>query len=81
MAPFNIIGTRIGDLTGIRLFKLKADNSKCISCGSCTRICPMGLDVQKMVAKGSMKNDECVLCLSCVDTCPKKVISLGSSSS
>jgi polyferredoxin len=76
MAPFNIIGTRIGDMLKLRRFKLKADPDRCIGCGACTRNCPMGLDVQKMVAKGDMMNDECVMCLTCVDGCPKKAISV-----
>jgi len=74
MGPFNIIGSKIGDLTRIKRVHLKADPSKCIHCGACTRNCPMGLDVEKMVATGSMKHDECVLCMTCVDNCPKGAI-------
>ncbi|MBU1050289.1 4Fe-4S dicluster domain-containing protein, partial [Candidatus Bipolaricaulota bacterium] len=56
--------------------RLKARAGECISCGACTRGCPMSLDVQKMVAKGAMTASECILCARCVDVCPKDAISL-----
>lgn len=74
MAPFMIAGSRLA--RGLRLpaLRLKALPELCSRCGTCTKHCPMSLDVQAMVNKGDMRNDECILCGSCVDGCPKNVI-------
>lgn len=74
MAPFTIIGRRIGSLLRLPALHLAAESDACIECGKCTRECPMSLNVQDMVLRGDMGEDECVLCGSCVDTCPKEVI-------
>jgi len=55
-------------------FHLKADKDKCIICKTCTQNCPMSLEVNLMVQKGSMVSSECILCGTCVDGCPKGVI-------
>lgn len=76
MAPFMILGRGLRDRLHLPGLRLKARAGECISCGACTRGCPMSLDVQKMVAKGSMTASECILCARCVDVCPKDAISL-----
>jgi ferredoxin-type protein NapH len=77
MAPFMVIGERIADLLHIPRFRLKAYPDKCISCGKCTKNCPMSLDVAAMVKAGKPDSAECVGCLSCVDGCPQKAIGCG----
>ncbi|MBN1874948.1 MAG: 4Fe-4S binding protein [Anaerolineae bacterium] len=74
MAPFMILGRKLRNLVGWPALRLKAETSKCINCKKCTQNCPMGLDVNEMVQKGTMEHSECVLCGSCVDICPKDVI-------
>jgi len=74
MAPFMIIGTRIKEYIKWPSLHLVPVADDCKQCGSCEKNCPMSLDVDKMVLKGSMKNDECILCGTCVDNCPNKVI-------
>lgn len=74
MAPFMVIGTKIGKLLHIPQLHIKAEQDKCISCKQCNRKCPMSLDVAKMVSKGEFSNAECILCGECVDICPKKVL-------
>jgi len=74
MAPFMIIGTKISNLLRLPALRLKSDENKCIDCKSCTKNCPMSLDVNAMVRKGSMINSECILCGTCADICPKGVI-------
>lgn len=74
MAPFMVIGTKIRNLFRWPALRLKADEDKCINCKACTKNCPMSLDVNGMVQKGSMKDSECILCGTCVDVCPKEVI-------
>jgi len=77
MAPFMILGEKISDLLHIPRFRLKANQDSCISCGKCSRNCPMGLDVATMVKSGSIDSNECISCLECVDSCSKKAISFG----
>lgn len=77
MAPFMVIGEKIADFLHIPRFRLKADRKSCISCGLCSKRCPMSIDVKKMVQTGNMDHTECISCLECVDNCPKKAISCG----
>ncbi len=71
MAPFMIAGRWIRNRAGAwPSLRLRADRDACKECGTCTDACPMGLDVQGLVASGSMEHAECVLCGTCVDTCP-----------
>ncbi len=75
MAPFMIVGWRLRNLLGAwPALRLAAERPACIECGACTRECPMSIDVQNLVASGSMEHDECVHCGTCVDRCPKSVI-------
>jgi polyferredoxin len=74
MAPFMVIGKRLGGWLHIPSLKLNADNTKCTGCKLCEARCPMSLPVNTMVGKGSMANDDCILCGECVDSCPKKVL-------
>jgi len=77
MAPFMVIGEKLGDFLHIPRFRLKAKAEDCISCGKCTKNCPMGLDVAAMVKEEVKDSYECINCLECVDGCPKKAISFG----
>lgn len=75
MAPFMILGrgirNRLGSWPSLRL---ASDPAACTHCGSCTRSCPMSIDVETLVATGSVEHPECALCASCVDACPSKAI-------
>jgi ferredoxin-type protein NapH len=77
MAPFMIIGRKIRNAINLPALQLVADKRECIDCKTCTRNCPMSLDVNSMVQEDSMENSECVLCGTCADTCPKSVIKLS----
>lgn len=75
MAPFMIIGSKAGRFLHIPQLHIEADKSKCVSCKKCSSVCPMGLDVEKLVATGTNgKCSECIQCGACVDTCCKKAI-------
>ena len=74
MAPFMIVGRWIRNTLAWPALRLVADSSACRECGICTRECPMSIDVQALVASGSMENPECVLCGTCADGCTSKVI-------
>lgn len=75
MAPFMVIGEKLADFLHIPRFRLKAEPDNCVSCGICSRNCPMGLNIAEMVKSGNTDSTECINCLECVDGCPKKAIS------
>lgn len=57
------------------LLRVKVDESKCISCGKCKRVCPMNVDVTDN-SRQRKNGTECILCMECVDGCPKQAIKL-----
>jgi ferredoxin-type protein NapH len=75
MAPFMVIGKRLGRLLHIPGLNIETSNTSCTDCRQCEARCPMSLSVSAMVKRGEMKNDDCILCGLCVDTCPNKVLS------
>lgn len=77
MAPFLVMGEKIADLLRIPRFRLTAHSGACISCGQCSKWCPMSLKVDEMVKSDHMDSTECISCLECVDICPKKAIGFG----
>lgn len=74
MAPFMIGGRKLVNTANLPTLRLVADKAKCTNCKTCTKGCPMSLDVNAMVQAGNMENPECILCGNCIDTCPSKVI-------
>ena len=74
MAPFMIIGSKIGRLLHIKRLELSVDKDKCTNCKACDKACPMGLNVSQKVKTEKIYDDECILCGECVDKCPKKAI-------
>lgn len=74
MAPFMIIGRWIRNRVRWPSLRLVADPASCTNCLTCTRHCPMSLDVNAMVQRAEMEDGECILCGSCVDGCPKGAI-------
>lgn len=74
MAPFMVMGGKLGDIFHIKIFKLSADKNACINCHLCDKSCPMSINVSEKVKSGNMHDNECILCGACVDNCPKKAI-------
>ena len=75
MAPFMVIGSTIGRLLHLPQLHIEAEKEKCISCGKCSKACPMGLNVKEMVEHGkNSKCTECIQCGACIDECPKGVL-------
>ncbi len=74
MAPFMVVGTKLRGIIKWPALHLKANRNICKSCKTCTKNCPMSLEVNEMVQKGSMINSVCILCGTCVDACPEGVI-------
>ncbi|MBL4934345.1 4Fe-4S binding protein [Clostridium sp. YIM B02515] len=74
MAPFMVIGSKLGNMLHIKGLRLSADKNTCVSCHMCDRSCPMSLNVTEKVQRENMYDSECILCGACVDNCPKKAI-------
>ena len=55
------------------LIRIKCDKSKCVSCGKCGKVCPMGVDVTDDSRKRK-NGTECILCMECVKNCPKNAL-------
>ena len=63
------------------LRKLYPEVFKCVGCGTCTRTCPMDIDVMDYIAlmkrgdlKGAaLKSFDCVLCGLCASRCPAQI--------
>ncbi len=77
MAPFMILGRAVANLAHLPALRLRAQREECVGCSACARVCPMSLDVQRMVETGSLEQRDCILCARCADRCPKGVIGLG----
>lgn len=65
------LGAIYGILNKISIYHMEADEKRCISCGSCYRLCPM--DVNPLENPDSA---ECIRCGKCVANCPEKALTL-----
>ena len=74
MSPFMIGGRKLRNLFKWPSLRLIAEKDKCIDCLTCTKNCPMSLDVNSMVKSSKMENSECILCGTCVDKCKEGAI-------
>ena len=55
------------------LLRVHCDESKCVQCGKCLKVCPMNVEVNKESRK--RKNaTECILGYACTKVCPKKAL-------
>jgi ferredoxin-type protein NapH len=74
MAPFMIIGRWLRNRVRWPALRLVAAPDKCTDCLTCTRECPMSLEVREMVKRADMEDAECILCGTCVDGCKQNAI-------
>lgn len=81
MAPFMMIGRWIRNRFGWASLRLVADAASCSDCKTCTKNCPMSLDVNAMVKVEQMEHSECIMCGTCVDNCAKRAIRYSFSAS
>lgn len=53
--------------------RVHCDESKCIHCDKCLRVCPMNVEVNKESRKRK-NGTECILCYECTKACPTKAL-------
>ena len=63
------LGAFYGFFNRISFVQLEMDHTACISCGKCSKVCPM--DVNPSKNPNSM---ECIRCGKCIDQCEKGAI-------
>jgi polyferredoxin len=73
MRPFCRTTCPLGAIWGlfnkVSLFRLRIDETRCISCLNCARICPLDIQVRERP-----NTPDCIRCLKCVDACPQRSI-------
>jgi polyferredoxin len=74
MAPFMILGRKLRNLVRWPALRLVAEPDKCTHCLTCTRGCPLSLDVHSLVQRANMEDGECILCGNCADSCTRSAI-------
>jgi polyferredoxin len=77
IAPFMVFGRKLGNTLGFPGLRLKSDQSRCTGCKVCTKVCPMGIDVNNLVKSGTMEHPECILCAECSNACKADAIHMA----
>lgn len=57
------------------MVRVQCDESLCISCGKCQKVCPMDVDMTDNQRKRK-NGTECILCMECIEQCPKGALKL-----
>lgn len=55
------------------LLRVTCDQDRCVSCGACSRVCPMDVDVTDN-SRSRKNGTECILCMECVKKCPREAL-------
>lgn len=72
---FCVKGAYYGLLSYAKPITIKRNETNCIKCQKCDRICPMGI---KVSSHQDVTNPQCVDCFECVSICPKpNTLSIG----
>ena len=77
MAPFMVIGRKLGLALKLPSLRVVSRSDKCTDCGRCTSVCLMSLDVKKLQHSGAVLSRDCILCGECIDSCPRNVLSFS----
>lgn len=68
------VGTLLGLLSNVSLFRLAIDPETCVSCGKCERICKAGCVDAKTY---KVDVSRCVSCFNCLSQCPENSVRLS----
>ena len=53
---------------------MKINPKKCVACGNCTYVCPMGaIYIDPELKRATINRDECVECYACYNGLSKEV--------
>ena len=66
------LGALYGWLNKVALYRMRNDAEKCVRCGTCAAVCPMGVDPAK-----TPNSAECIRCGACVRVCPVRSLELS----
>jgi len=59
----------------LALLKIEGDKEKCTQCGTCSKACPMNINIMKYVNNGErVLSTECIFCLTCTTVCPERIL-------
>jgi ferredoxin-type protein NapH len=77
IAPFMILGSKVGRVLMVPALRIVAVSDSCVDCGRCDEVCPMSIPVSREVQRGAISSSDCILCGNCVDTCGRKALSFS----
>jgi polyferredoxin len=77
MAPFMVLGRGVRNAMPWPSLRLVARTERCKECLTCTKNCPMSLDVHGMVQRGGVEDAECIPCGTCVDNCSQEALAFS----
>lgn len=62
-------GAKYGLLSIFRPVTIKRNESKCVNCKKCDKVCPMNIEVSKC---SNLRSAQCINCFECISSCPVK---------
>ena len=74
MAPFMMLGLKLGDFLKLPRLHIASSNENCIRCERCVKQCPMSIPVLDLLGTPLARHADCSLCGECVDICPKNCL-------
>lgn len=76
MAPFMVLGRKVGNALHVPGLRVVPDTGKCTSCNRCEEVCPMSLRIGAMARAGKTEDRDCIQCGECVGSCRSQALSL-----
>lgn len=75
LCPSSVI---LGLTSRLSILKMTADGGRCNSCGACSQVCPMDIDVARFAVLGQrVRSGQCILCQRCAHACPTEALRLA----